>query len=68
MIDKPDNGVNTGLLGNGDPCNLAGYGSGHPQSHLAQIPCHAQMKKQSSPTGTIAFLYPMGRHEAEAGR
>ena len=24
MIDRPDNGVNTGLFGNGDPCNLAG--------------------------------------------
>ena len=24
MIDKPDNGTNTGFRGNGDPCNLAG--------------------------------------------
>ena len=24
MIDRPDNGINTGFTGNGDPCNLAG--------------------------------------------
>ena len=24
MIDKPDNGINTGLFGNGDPCSLVG--------------------------------------------
>ena len=61
MIDRPDNGTNTGLYGQwGTPATWREYWSGHPRSHTTQIfdePSSNQLRRitncKTDPGGTV---------------